>query len=102
MAYTTFVTVRGTLDLGGLTADQDGGVFIWRPSVIQTLPDRIGYVWMFDATDQDQGKQFLLRRQAVYIPGTHLELPNGSAIAGSKLRLVFYWDVAGIPIEVYY
>jgi hypothetical protein len=102
MAYSTFTTIEGTLDLGGLTADQDGGVFIWKPSIIQTLPSRIGYVWMFDATEQDLGKQFLLRRQAVYIPGTHLEMPNGYTIAGGKLRLVFKWDVAGIPIEVYY
>lgn len=102
MAFLNVTTGIGITDYGAVVADANIGVYIYRNSPPSVNIRRIGYAWFLQVDSPPSTNQHVFARFPVYLPGTNFTPALNYSMAGSLFRLVVDWDIAGIPITIYY
>lgn len=102
MAFFSVLTIVGLQVYAPAIAENNFGVYLNRYSIQKVSTRRIGYAFFYDTRKAATGERFLLVRNPVYIPGIYIPMPHNFDILGAECQLEVNWDVAGIPINIYY
>lgn len=102
MATLSITTTEGRQNYGSAVASDGVGVDIWRTQQTFTLPERIGYFWLFLDDSGGVGKYQLFARGAVYLPGMFYNFGLPFSVVGASIIFVADWDIPGIALTVEY